>query len=512
MDMLESNTESSRSNCYTQNWNRATWPSFRLLVRIVVMLPCLTTAFLGRSSTFSESTIAPLNAFPISATTGDTPQSKIWSHDGHWWSVMPNSAGAWLWQLEGNTWQSKLLLSSGTKFRADVVSDGDIAHVLLFDGANSRLASLEYDQGSQEYSFWSQRPAPTSIPLAASAETATLALDTVGRLWLASDRKVNVGSTSFSQFEVRYSEGNYAAFSSAQMLGWSGSSDDIIAITSLPGGSVLTMWSNQVSKQFRIRERLDTAAPISWSAETAASVSTPSIGGGLADDHLNFAVASDGTLYVAVKTSFDTSGYAKIALLVRHPSGQWDPLHYVDDVGTRPIVLLDESIERLMVVYTAADGGGEIVFRETALDRISFSEKHTVLAGTLNDATSAKGGGNGQFVIMASGGGFAHSSLLSYAPALSGDFDSDGDVDGADYAIWQAHFSMASGAELDEGDADGDGDVDGADFVAWQTSFSAQRGASGAAVAEPIASIHFVFGIVALTVARGRLTFAAART
>src|SRR5262249_3722491 len=47
----------------------------------------------------------------------------------------------------------------------------------------------------------------------------------------------------------------------------------------------------------------------------------------------------------------------------------------------------------------------------------------------------------------------------------AGDFDSDGDVDGADFVAWQSNFPKASGATRADGDADGDGDVDGADFV-----------------------------------------------
>jgi hypothetical protein len=229
------------------------------------------------------------------------------------------------------------------------------------------------------------------------------------------------------------------------------------------------------------------------------------VGGGIADDHLNFAVASDGTLYVAVKTSYDTSGYTKIGLLVRRPSGQWDDLYHVDDVGTRPIVLLDESINRLMVVYTASDGGGNIVFRETAMNQISLSEKYTLLAGNYNDATSAKLSGQGQIVVMASGGGSAHSALLTYPPSLPGDFDADGDVDGADFIIWQTNFPLANGAGPANGDGDGDRDVDGADFVAWQANFPTQTGASGTAIAEPTAGILCAAGLVALLIARGRL-------
>jgi hypothetical protein len=56
-------------------------------------------------------------------------------------------------------------------------------------------------------------------------------------------------------------------------------------------------------------------------------------------------------------------------------------------------------------------------------------------------------------------------------PPHAGDFDSDGDVDGADFVAWQTNFPKPSGAVLADGDADADGDVDGADFVVWQTNF-----------------------------------------
>jgi hypothetical protein len=68
--------------------------------------------------------------------------------------------------------------------------------------------------------------------------------------------------------------------------------------------------------------------------------------------------------------------------------------------------------------------------------------------------------------------------------AIAGDFDSDGDVDGADFVVWQTNFPTASGAILSDGDADGDGDVDGADFVVWQTNFP-KTSDSTLAVPEP---------------------------
>ncbi|MCC7084374.1 MAG: hypothetical protein IT427_05140, partial [Pirellulales bacterium] len=48
--------------------------------------------------------------------------------------------------------------------------------------------------------------------------------------------------------------------------------------------------------------------------------------------------------------------------------------------------------------------------------------------------------------------------LFRYAPLVPGDFNGNGEVDGADFVAWQTHFPKASGALLSDGDADGDGD------------------------------------------------------
>jgi hypothetical protein len=77
-------------------------------------------------------------------------------------------------------------------------------------------------------------------------------------------------------------------------------------------------------------------------------------------------------------------------------------------------------------------------------------------------------------------------SLVAPATQLhAGDFDGDGDVDGADFVAWQTNFPTASGATLAGGDADGDGDVDGADFVVWQTNFPFTPSPGASPVPEP---------------------------
>jgi hypothetical protein len=122
----------------------------------------------------------------------------------------------------------------------------------------------------------------------------------------------------------------------------------------------------------------------------------------MADDHLNIAIASDGTLYAAVKTSYDTPGYPKVALLVRRPSGVWDNLYEVDQSGTRGIVLLNEQTGTVSVVYTASEGFNPIVYRETSTSTIAFGPRNTLLSTSLNDCSSTKQNIGSSVVILAS--------------------------------------------------------------------------------------------------------------
>ena len=105
----------------------------------------------------------------------------------------------------------------------------------------------------------------------------------------------------------------------------------------------------------------------------------------MADDHLNVKVASDGTLYAAVKTSYDTAGYPKIALLIRRPNGTWDPLYEVDQSGTRGIVLLNEQDHTVRIVYTSSEGYNDIVTKKSSTSTIAFGPRSTLLTGGVND-------------------------------------------------------------------------------------------------------------------------------
>ena len=149
---------------------------------------------------FDSSTL--LQSVTVSATTGDKPQSKVWESDGTWFSVLPDSTGTWMRRLDGNNWTSVLKLSSDSKVHADVKPDGDLVHVLLFDGTKSQLETLQFVAGPKPtYQSWTLNPKLVDVVLSKGVEMATIDLDSTGRMWLASDA-VNTIEVRVQRFSV----------------------------------------------------------------------------------------------------------------------------------------------------------------------------------------------------------------------------------------------------------------------------------------------------------------------
>jgi hypothetical protein len=117
-------------------------------------------------------------------------------------------------------------------------------------------------------------------------------------------------------------------------------------------------------------------------------------------------------------------------------------------------------------------------------------------SGSTNFGIVTNTGGFGNWTLSIGSGANAGDVFLNYSASHPGDFDSDGDVDGADFVAWQTNFPTVSGATRAGGDADGDGDVDGADFVVWQTNFPFTPGPGASPVPEPSGLV--LFGVVGI--------------
>lgn len=137
------------------------------------------------------------------------------------------------------------------------------------------------------------------------------------------------------------------------------------------------------------------------------------------------------------------------------------------------------------------------------------------VAGTALSITSnitGSGGGDGRPSILNDDGLvvlgliFTDGSsgiFTAQLPRQPGDFDNDGDVDGADFVAWQTNYPMEGGAARADGDGDGDGDVDGADFGVWQTNFGGapDEASSPVPVPEPGAGWIGASGLIVILAA-----------
>jgi len=380
-----------------------TTSSPRRLFRVSVLVLALSLAapFAARA----QETLTPLSKISVSTTTEAKPQSKLWFHANHWWAVLPTTsvspAGTWVWRLDGTTWQAVLRIASSTSSRADAKSFGDVVHVLLFDGSATQLVSIEYAPSLDTYMPWSSRGTPTPLSLSGS-ETATIDVDSTERLWLSTENGSHV--------RVYYSDFPYSAFQGPVTIADNIAADDITMVVALPlplPSKVGVFWSNQNTQRFGFRTHVDGDPPGTWSAdEVPASQSALQIGGGMADDHMNAAVGSDGTLYASIKTSYNTSNVVLIGLLVRRTNGTWDDLYTVElGGGTRPLVVLNELLGFIRVVYTADSGGGPIYYRDSPFAPIAFGARKTAINANLNNATSTKDNWTDQLVVIASGSG-----------------------------------------------------------------------------------------------------------
>lgn len=83
------------------------------------------------------------------------------------------------------------------------------------------------------------------------------------------------------------------------------------------------------------------------------------------------------------------------------------------------------------------------------------------------------------------------------------DFNSDGEVDGADYLVWQR--GLLAGASLAEGDANGDMTVDNLDLAVWQQQYGTQP------IVPSVASVPEPSSVMLMLIALGMRTRGAQR-
>ena len=361
----------------------------------IFIIACI--LLLKQSAVAQFSTVSPIMPLPVSTDTKDKPQSKLWQHDGKYWGVFTNQAGTHVWRLDGNSWTKILTISSSVNARADCKVSGNLVHILLFRKSTSYLVTVEYNPKNGTYELWSELSARVPLNLHPAAETATIDIDSEGRMWLVSD--------TYSTITVSWSDFPYVNWSLPIEIASGVSLDDIGAVIAFPMFKKIgVFWSDQNTKRFGFKMHTDGDDPAAWSNnELPSSQTAIDLNGGMADDHMNMTLSSNGTLYCAVKTSYDQIGYPRLALLVRRPSGTWDNLYEVSQAGTRGIALLNEEFGKLRIVYSSSEDGGDILYRESATEKIAFGPPQVLIKGQyLNHSTTMKANNGRNAIIVAS--------------------------------------------------------------------------------------------------------------
>jgi hypothetical protein len=337
-----------------------------------------------------------------SLNTREKPQSKAWYYGGYWWAVIPVSSGTYIYRLDGNTWTQTFSLTNSTGFEVDAKADGNVTHILLLDGDSTQLASVEYVSSfPPSYQFWTSRTSLVSIPLGSGVETATIDIDGTGKMWLAYNKET--ASTNFDDIKIMWSVSPYRIWSGPHLLKSNVDSDDLCAVTAFGANKIGVLWSNQVDNQFQFKYHLDSDPATTWSA--MEEISGPVKNGSFADDHINLAVSSDGTIYAAIKTSYDTDSEITIGLLERENGGTWHVYDVTKSSGTRPIALLDIANNDIYVVYTESSiSPGNIVYKHSSTSNISFSSLIELKAGSFNNVTSTKQNFTDAVVVLFSAG------------------------------------------------------------------------------------------------------------
>ncbi len=311
------------------------------------------------------------------APSGSKPESKVWFHDGLWWSSLFDTVSGdhHIFRLDvpAKRWvDTGVALDPRENSRADVLWDGThlyVASHVFRDGSPtsgypSRLYRLRYENGT-----WVKDPGFPQNINNLRTETLVLDRDVTGKLWATwvQDNQVFVTSTT---------NGDQDWAPASAVPGATGlNSDDIsslVSFSSPTGPRIGVMWSNQNVEKMFFSSRLDLTPVATWTAPEVAYE-----GDRAADDHINLKSVQDvgGRLLAAVKTSKSGSGSALVVLLDRSTTGVWTNHTFgtVADAHTRPIVAIDAEAQVVHMFATAGQSGGSIYEKTAPLSNISFA-------------------------------------------------------------------------------------------------------------------------------------------
>jgi hypothetical protein len=329
--------------------------------------------------------------------TEDKPQSKLWFAAGTWWALMLSQQTGTIRVhrlLADHTW----VPASGTVDNRPE-STGDA----LWDEATQKLYVVSRDSSTAVRVFrlsfnadamtWAVDPGFATTVFNGGVESAAIAKDSLGRLWVTWTKSKSVWVTHTTNGDT----GWIVPFK-PKSPDTTIKADDLSSIVAFRG-KVGVMWSDQESGAFRFAIHNDGDPDSTWTTENALA------GSSLADDHINlknYVEDPSGRIFAVVKTSLNDLTTAQptdplIIVLQRDLDGTWTShvAAQVQDDATRPIIQIDATNQRLFVFMTAPVSGGTIYMKSSPLSDLSFVKGRgtpfvTWPGKTLNNPTGTK--------------------------------------------------------------------------------------------------------------------------
>jgi hypothetical protein len=309
--------------------------------------------------------------------TSDKPQSKLWFTDNCWWAILPSTSGPSLWQRTEEGWKEHKEINFNLQEvpgRVDVWADNDTVTAV---GVGTdflvvfRLVKSMYNSKAQ----WNTQRLSILYPPEKKdvIETATIARDNVGRWWVAANSGENVCVWTAQETGENW-EGPF-------ILAESVGKDDICTIAVIPGG-VAVMWSDQLEDAVKMRMHENGQPPEDWEQTIIIEA-----GNNTADDHLNTALSSDGSLWLTTKNSLDLIDEPQFVLRVRSLMGIWKnyPYYNLDSVlhPSRPIIITVENNNSLIL-------SGHTIYNRSNpyLGVIEFGKIDTTKKSILSEVTT----------------------------------------------------------------------------------------------------------------------------
>jgi len=348
-------------------------------LRIALVCACLS----GAAVAHAAPDIADKFAIGAGGGTDHKPQSKLWFHDGTWWTIVFDGSNHRIWKFENGAFTKQTypdaVADARASARADILWDGTHLHVLMWHGVLPRYVKYSYDSVTQQYHKLAGFP--LDLPIG-ETECMVLDRDSTGRLWASfeKDLQIHVLWTTTPDHLTWDLTGTVIATNI--------SDDDITSTVAFGGDRIGVLWSDQsidAPWEFGFRVHRDIDPPEVW--QPLEVIDTESA----VDDHMNIKADASGRLYMVGKDLFN-----HIQLYVREPAGGWSRAASNINAGicTRPIVQLDTANDLVRVFYTDWITSPNAIRTASApLSTLVFGTPETYLTPTslsLNDVTGTK--------------------------------------------------------------------------------------------------------------------------